>query len=45
MFFGIRRINLPSGEHLVFGCDTGEGVVVENDSDPGIAQPFQTFPL
>jgi len=44
-FLGIHRINLPSSEHLIFGRDTGEGVVVENDGDPGIVQPFQTLPL
>jgi len=44
-FLGIWRINLPSGERLVYGCDTGEGVMVENDSDLGIFQPSQTFHL
>jgi hypothetical protein len=41
-FLGMLSIDLPSGKHLVFGCDAGEGVVVENDSDPGLLQPFQT---
>jgi len=41
----IRSTDSPSGEHLIFGCDTGKGMVAENDSDPGILQPPYTFLL
>ena len=44
-FLRIRSIHLPSSEHLVLGCDTREGVVVENSSDSGFLQPFHTILL
>lgn len=42
-FLGIRSIDSPSGEHLIFGRDTREGVVIENDGDPSFLQPLQTL--
>lgn len=42
-FLGIRSIDSPSSEHLIFGRDTREGVVIENDGDPSFLQPLQTL--
>jgi hypothetical protein len=38
-------MGLPSGEHLVFGLNTRESVVVENNGDAGVLQPSQALSL